>query len=108
MTRRRLGEFEEIVMLAVGQLGDDANSVAIQEVLAVDAGRDAALGAIYAALDRLERKQCVASWLADPRPERGGRSKRHYRLTSSGREALAELRRVRESMWKYMMKAEER
>jgi DNA-binding PadR family transcriptional regulator len=98
----RLGEFEELVMLAVGQLGDDATSVSIQDVLLGRADRDAALGAIYAALDRLERKRCVRSWLAEPTAERGGRRKRHYQLSARGREVLAELRRVRELMWRRM------
>jgi len=103
MSKQRVGEFEEIVMLAVGRLADDANSVNIQEILGEDAGRDASLGAIYAALDRLERKDCVTSWLAEPTGERGGRAKRHYALTELGRDALAELRRVRELMWKSML-----
>lgn len=105
MSNDRLGEFEEIVMLAVGRLRDDASSVNIQEVLAEDARRAAALGAIYAALDRLQRKGCVRSWLAEPTAERGGRAKRHYALTAHGREALAELRRVRELMWQRMLPA---
>lgn len=102
MSEHRLGEFEELVMLAVGRLGQAANSINIQEVLREDAGRDATLGAIYAALDRLERKRCVGSWLAEPSASRGGRRKRHYELTDHGRDALAGLRRVRELMWRRM------
>ena len=108
MPKDRLGEFEEITMLAVGQLGEAANSVNIQDVLLDEAGRDTALGAIYAALERLERKKCVASWLAEPTSARGGRRKRHYGLTEHGRESLAELRRVRELMWRRMHEAKNR
>jgi PadR family transcriptional regulator PadR len=52
------------------------------------------LGAVYATLDRLEDKGLIASWLSDPTPERGGRSKRHYRLESSGARALRDAART--------------
>ena len=99
MKGERLGEFEEVVLLGIRMHSDEASGVGIQEVLRVDAGRTVSLGAIYAALDRLERKGHVESWLGDPTPVRGGRRKRHYALTPKANEALAESRRVRESMW---------
>ena len=95
----RLGEFEEMVMLCVRQLGDDARGAAILELLATAAGRDATLGAIYTALDRAQKKGFVRSWLGEPTPVRGGRAKRHYALTRSGEVALNESRSVRERLW---------
>ena len=87
-------------MLAVAQLGEEAHTVNIQETLAKQAGRGASLGAIYAALDRLERKRCVESWLLEPTAARGGRAKRCYSLTDIGSLALSGIRQVRERMWR--------
>lgn len=95
-----IGEFEEIVFLAVRGLGEEATGAAIQEVLERQAGRSTSLGAIYAALDRGHRKGLVESWLGDPTPVQGGRRRRHYALTEDGVEALAESRRVREALWR--------
>ena len=99
MKGERLGEFEELVLLAVRQLGEEAHGAAIQGVLAQSAGREVALGAIYAALDRTQRKGLADSWLGEPTAVRGGRAKRHYRVTREGELALEESRRVRELLW---------
>lgn len=95
-----IGEFEEIVMLAVRSLGDDATGASIQERLEREAGRSATLGAIYAALDRGHRKGLVDSWLGESTPVRGGRRRRHYRVTAAGEDALEASRRVREALWR--------
>jgi DNA-binding PadR family transcriptional regulator len=95
----RLGEFEELVLLSVRQLGDGAHGSAIQEVLAEHAGREVTLGAIYAALDRAQRKGLADSWLGVPTAVRGGRAKRHYAVTPNGVEALEESRSIREALW---------
>jgi len=100
MKGERLGEFEELVLLSVRQLGvADAHGAAIQEVLAGSARREAALGAIYAALDRAQRKGLADSWLGEPTAVRGGRAKRHYRVTVEGEAALEESRRIRDLLW---------
>lgn len=99
MKGERLGEFEELVLLSVRQLGDEAHGAGIQEVLAASAGREVTLGAIYAALDRAQRKDLAQSWLGEPTAVRGGRAKRHYRVTAEGEAALEESRRVRELLW---------
>src|SRR5215470_20151996 len=70
--RSYLGEMELMVLLAVVRLGDDAYGVPISQELLHLAGREVALGSIYAALDRLEEKGCVTSSLGDPTPQRGG------------------------------------
>jgi len=100
MKGEKIGEFEELVMLCVRTLGDEAHGVNIQERLLRDAGRRAALGAIYAALDRAERKGLVRSWLGEPSPVRGGRRKRHYGVTRVGEYTLSESRRVRDLLWR--------
>jgi DNA-binding PadR family transcriptional regulator len=94
-----LGEFEELVLLAVRARGEDATGATIQEELERRAGRAVALGAIYAALDRGERKGLVTSWLGEPQRRPGGRRRRHYAVTKQGERALSESRRVRESLW---------
>jgi DNA-binding PadR family transcriptional regulator len=94
-----LGEFEEIVLLAVRRLGEAATGAAIQALLEREAGRSPALGAIYAVLDRAERKGLVESWLGEPSPVPGGRRRRHYGLTRAGESALEESRRVRNALW---------
>jgi PadR family transcriptional regulator len=95
-----IGEFEEIVMLAVRRLGERATGNTIQALLEHEAGRSTTLGALYAALDRGHRKGLVESWLGDPVPVAGGRRRRHYGLTPAGEDALRESRRVRESLWR--------
>ena len=104
MKGERLGEFEELVLLCVRHLGEDAHGVGIQSALAELAGREVMLGAIYAALDRTQRKGYTNSWLGEPTPTRGGRAKRHYAVTVHGEEVLRESRRVREGLWTTAMK----
>jgi len=100
MKGEHLGEFEELVLLSVRIMADDASGATVQEVLETDAGRPVSLGAIYAALDRLARKGLVDSELGDPTPKRGGRRKRYYRVTTEGVTQLEGSRRVRDAMWK--------
>jgi DNA-binding PadR family transcriptional regulator len=99
MSGTNLREFEELVLLSVRLEGDNASGVTIQQALDREAGRSVSLGAIYTALDRLARKGLVKSWLGEPTPVRGGRRKRHYRLTASGLRQLAEVRSIRNKMW---------
>ena len=96
----RLGEFEELVLLCVRHLGADAHGSGIQELLARVAGREAALGAIYAALDRTQRKGLSRSWKGEPTRARGGRAKRYYAVTPAGEAALRESRGIRERLWR--------
>jgi DNA-binding PadR family transcriptional regulator len=86
-----IGQFEQLVLTAILKLHGNAYGVTIHVTVAELARpRRVSLGAVYATLDRLEDKKLIASWLSDPTPERGGRSKRHYRLESSGERALRE------------------
>ncbi len=106
MKGQRLGEFEEVVLLAVRQLGPDAHGANIQELLADQAEREVALGAIYTVMDRAQRKGYSDSWLGEPTAERGGRAKRHYGLTEAGEEALRRSRQIREQLWGTPARAE--
>ena len=95
-----LGAFEELVLLAVAGVGTDAYGITVQERVERDAGRTVSLGAVYAALDRLEEKKFVASWLGDTSAFRGGRRKRHFSITTTGHTALREMRRIRGRRWR--------
>jgi DNA-binding PadR family transcriptional regulator len=86
--RAGLGEFEKLVLLAVLRLGDEAYGVTIAEELEHRTGRAIAAGAVYVALQRLERKGMVVSRLGAPSAVRGGRAKRFYALEPDGLEAL--------------------
>jgi DNA-binding PadR family transcriptional regulator len=95
-----LGGFEELVLLAVEALGDGAYGVTVQELAEEHAGRPVSLGAVYAALDRLENKQYLVSRVEPGGEYRGGRSRRHFAATPEGRAALQEIRRQRERLWR--------
>jgi len=94
-----LGEFEQSVLLAIAHLREDAYGVSIRREIESRTGRSIAVGALYTALDRLERKGYVSSVMSDPTPERGGRSKRHLRLRAAGATALRQSRDRLARMW---------
>jgi PadR family transcriptional regulator PadR len=83
-----LGEFEQLILLAILRLRDDAYGVTIRAELADRAGRNVAPGALYTALERLETKGFITSRMSDPTPQRGGRAKRYVTVTAAGMEAL--------------------
>ena len=84
-----LGEFEQLVLLALVRLGPEAYGVAIRDEIEEQTGRNVALGAVYTTLLRLEDKGLVATRLGDPTPQRGGRRKKFYRPLAAGRRELA-------------------
>jgi DNA-binding PadR family transcriptional regulator len=83
-----LGEFEQLILLAILRLRDNAYGVTIRAELAERAGRTVAPGALYTALERLETKGLITSRMSAPTPQRGGRAKRHATVTAAGMEAL--------------------
>jgi DNA-binding PadR family transcriptional regulator len=95
----RLGEFEEVTLLAVKALEPPVYGVPVQEFVERTAGRRASMGAVYAALDRLERKGFVRSAMGDPVAERGGKGKRLFTVTPAGMRTLRDLRRMRDRVW---------
>ena len=94
-----LGEFEQIVLLAVIRLADNAYGMTIRAELAKRADRDVSIGAVYATLERLEAKGYVSSWLADATAARGGRAKRFFKLEAPGALALQRSQEILTSMW---------
>ena len=95
-----LGELEQIVLLAVMRLGDEAYAVPILEQIEAQAGRKIARGALYTALDRLEAKGCLRSRLGEPLPERGGRARRYFTVTPAAIRALKESRLALMRLWR--------
>ena len=83
-----LGEFEQLVLIAVVRLGDDAYGATIRRDIERRTGRRLAISAVYTTLDRLEWKGCVRSWIGEPTPERGGRRRKHFALQPLGARAL--------------------
>jgi PadR family transcriptional regulator PadR len=96
----RLGEFEELLLLAIQAVGTDPYVVSIQQYIEKASGRSVSLGAVYAGLDRLESKGLVRSSLGDASPERGGKRKRLFLVTGEGKRTVQEVRRVREAIWR--------
>jgi DNA-binding PadR family transcriptional regulator len=83
-----LGEFEQVVLFAVARI-DDAYGAGIRDDIERRTGRRVSAGALYTTLDRLEARGLVMSRWGEPTPQRGGKRKRHFRLTAAGRQALA-------------------
>jgi DNA-binding PadR family transcriptional regulator len=83
-----LGEFEQLVLLALIRLGDEAYGMAVRRELETRAGRDVSIGAVYATLDRLESKSLVRSKFGETADDRGGRARKCFTITAAGARAL--------------------
>ncbi len=94
-----LGEFEQLVLLAVMRLEGEAYAVPIRQEIEARTSRSVARGALYVTLDRLEEKGYLKSWLADATAERGGRPKRFYEVKPAGSRALEYSWAALRSMW---------
>jgi len=99
VAERNLGEFEQLVLLAVLQLGEEAYSVPIVEEIERRTGREVTHAAVYVALRRLEDKDLVRSWMGEPTPERGGRSKRYFEVQPEAIPLLEASRDALLAMW---------
>lgn len=99
VTRDTLGEFEQIVLLAVLRLGNDAYGVPIRREIEVRTKRSISIGALYSTLDRLDGKGYLSSSFSDPTPERGGRARRYFRVEARGIKALVRTRQALTMMW---------
>lgn len=99
MKGERLGEFEEFTLLAVKALGDQTYAVPVQRYVENATARRVSMGAIYAALARLEDKGFVRSSMGEATAQRGGKPKRLFRVTASGLATARELHRVRAKIW---------
>lgn len=94
-----LGEFEQLVLLALVRLRDNAYGMTIRRELEERAERSVSIGSVYATLDRLEEKGFVSSRPGDATPERGGRAKRYFKVTAAGFVALNEAKQRLTRMW---------
>ena len=94
-----LGELEQLLLLIVLRLGDDAYANPIGDDLLASAGRRLARGALYTALERLEVKGCLRSTMGEPLMERGGRARRYFTVTPTGLRALRNSKRVLLGLW---------
>lgn len=99
MTETPLNDLEQLILLALLRIGDEAYGVSVHEEIATRAQRGVSIAAIYAALERLERRGHVEIWMSEPTPERGGRAKKHFRVTSAGAAALRRARASMDAMW---------
>jgi len=97
-SKKYLGEFEQAILLAVLRVGDGAYGASIRKELEACTGRSVSHGAAYVTLERLAKKGLVETWMGDPTPTRGGRSKRHFSVTSAGVEALRESHQAMQSL----------
>ena len=94
-----LSRIEEIILLSIWRLGDRAYGIAIREEVIKATGKEWLLGAIYGPLGRLHKNGYVLTSKGDPTPERGGRSKVFYRLSSEGIKSLREIQQVNSVIW---------
>ena len=100
MKGTNLGEFEELVLLTIASLGDDAYGVSIKESIEQMSDREISIGALHSTITRLEEKALIKSWLGGATQERGGRSKRYFELTHLGKVALNTTKSPRDELWK--------
>lgn len=100
MKETRLGEFEEVILLLVGILGEEAYAFKISDEFEAQTGRAVSIGAVHSTLNRLEGKGFLTSEMGKATPERGGRRKRIYTITAYGRRVLQESRDFKVSLWK--------
>lgn len=99
MKGTNLGEFEELVLLTIASLVNDAYSVAICDELEKYADRSVKLGVVHAVLNRLEEKGYVKSRLGEATQVRGGKRKRYYVITNTGKAAIIRAKEVRDQLW---------
>jgi PadR family transcriptional regulator, regulatory protein PadR len=99
MAKEHLGNLELMVLLALLRVRKGAYGVPISREITEHTGREVAIGSVYAALERLERKGCVSSALGEPTPERGGRAKRYFQITGKGVHDVRDAHRMLINMW---------
>ncbi len=95
-----IGEFEELVLLTIASLGEDAYGVSIKENIENRSDRSISIGALHSTITRLEEKGLIKSWLGEPTQERGGRRKRFFEITHQGKVSLHHVKDLRDELWK--------
>jgi PadR family transcriptional regulator, regulatory protein PadR len=104
MKGTNLGEFEELVLLTVGILNQEAYSIAISKEINRITKRDVSFAVVHSALNRLEEKGFVDSKMGGATSERGGRSKRLFTISRAGKKALLRAKEQRDELWSLMPK----
>ncbi|MEQ8245263.1 PadR family transcriptional regulator [Fulvivirga sp.] len=99
MGKNSIGEFEEIVLLTVALLYKNAYGISIKEEIENRLKRNVSVGAMRTALSRLERKGFLKSEFGEATAKRGGKRKRYFRVTKSGKEALEQVMETRKNLW---------
>lgn len=95
-----LGDLEELVLLCVLRVGEDADGGRVRTELARTAGRKVSVSTVYVTLMRLEEKGYIHSWKGEPTAERGGKARRLYLVSAEGVDALEARRAVRDRLWR--------
>lgn len=108
MAHHGLGEFEQMVLLAILHVKGDVYGVPIVDEIERRTGRTVARAAVYVTLRRLEQKGLISSWMSEPIGERGGKARRCVKVEPAGMERLRESRRVLDEMWSGLDPALER
>jgi len=99
MSSTKINEMEQLVLLALARLGEGAYGVPVREEIEGRSRRSVSIAAVYSALDRLEQRGLIESWVSAPLPERGGRAKKHFRMCAAGVAALLAARESMNQMW---------
>ncbi len=99
MKKYQLGEFEEVVILTIGILNNEAYSVAIKDEIESRLSRTVSMGALHTALRRLEDKGYLISFAGEPTAERAGRPKRYFEITAMGKKAIQYAKSTRDELW---------
>lgn len=99
MQKNYLGEFEELVLLTISMLGDEAYGVAIKDSIEQMANRAITIGSLHSTIARLEEKGLLKSSLGEATAVRGGRRKRYFQLTASARQVLQHIKSLRDELW---------
>ena len=105
MKEYQLGEFEEIVVLAIGILYGEAYSVAIKDEIESRLSRSVSMGALHTALRRMEDKGYLRSYAGEATEERAGRPKRYFEITALGKKAVQHAKSTRDELWKAIPRA---
>ena len=100
MANYSLGEFEELVLLSVAVLKKNAYGVSVKLEIQDKLKRKVSVGALQSALRRMEKKGFIKSWFGEATPERGGKRKRYFEITSSGKKAIRSSMESRLTFWK--------
>lgn len=104
MKKYYLGEFEELVILTIGILNNEAYSVAIKDEIEARLSRTVSMGALHTALRRLEDKGYLKSYAGESTEERAGRPKRYFEITAMGKKAMLYVKNVRDEFWQAIPK----